>query len=66
MLPVFPQCNNVGVGASITAIGRGSTVVGLLCVVVGSQSKKPWLLLAGKVLIGVGILLLIVKLWKRW
>jgi hypothetical protein len=48
---------------TLTAIGRGSTIVGLLFVLAGGA--HPFLLLAGKVLIGVGIVLLIVHFWRQ-
>ena len=55
--------NNVTVRDTLTAIGRGSTIVGLLFVLAGGA--HPWLLLAGKALIGVGMVLLIVHFWRR-
>ena len=48
---------------TLTAIGRGATIVGLLFVLAGGS--HPWLLLAGKALIGVGIVLLIVHFWRQ-
>jgi hypothetical protein len=48
---------------TLTAIGRGCTIAGLLFVLAGGA--HPWLLLAGKVLIGAGIVLLIVHLWRQ-
>jgi hypothetical protein len=48
---------------SLTAIGRGSTIAGLLLVLAGGA--HPGLLLAGKALIGVGIVLLIVHFWRQ-
>jgi hypothetical protein len=56
---------NGNVRDTVTAIGGGSTLVGLLFVLAGSQPNHPQFLLAGKVLIGIGIVLLIFKLWKR-
>ena len=50
---------------TLTAIGRGSTIAGLLLVLAGASGTHPWLLLVGKVLIGVGIVLLIVHFWKQ-
>ena len=50
---------------TLTAIGRGSTIAGLLFVLAGASGTHPWLLLVGKVLIGVGIVLLIVHFWKQ-
>jgi len=49
---------------SLTAIGRGSTIAGLL-LVAASRGTNPRLLLAGQILIGVGIVLLIVYFWQR-
>jgi hypothetical protein len=50
---------------SLTAIGRGSTIVGLLLVLAGSRGAIPALLLAGQILIGVGVILLFVQLSSR-
>jgi hypothetical protein len=50
---------------SLTAIGRGSTIVGLLFVFAGGSGAHPWLLLEGKILIGVGVVLLIVHFWRQ-
>lgn len=58
-----PPRNNVTVRDTLTAIGRGSTIVGLLFMLAGGA--YPWLLFAGKVLIGVGIVLLIVHFWRQ-
>jgi hypothetical protein len=48
---------------TLTAVGRGSTLVGLIFVLAGGA--HPWMLLVGKVLIGVGIVLLIVYFWRQ-
>jgi hypothetical protein len=50
---------------TLTAIGRGSTIAGLLFALAGASGAHPWLLMVGKVLIGVGIVLLIVHFWKQ-
>ena len=57
--------NNGSVRDSLTAIGRGCTIVGLLLVLGGSRGAHSQLLLAGQMLIGVGVLLLIVHLLMR-
>jgi len=53
------------VRGSVTAIGRSFTIVGLLLVLAGSRGAHPRLLLAGQILIGAGIVLLIVHLLRR-
>ena len=58
-----PPRNNGNVRDTLTAIGRGCTIAGLLFVLAGGT--HPGLLLAGKVLIGVGIVLLVVHLWRQ-
>ncbi len=50
---------------TVTAIGGGSTFVGLVFMLAGSQPDHSWFLLAGKFLIGIGIVLLVFKIWKR-
>jgi hypothetical protein len=50
---------------SLTAIGRGATIVGLLFVLAGSRGNHPSVLLTGQILIGIGIVLLIVHFWTR-
>ena len=50
---------------TLTAIGRGSTIAGLLLVLAGAKGSHLWLLLAGKVLIGLGIVLLMIHFWKQ-
>ncbi len=57
--------DNETVRDNLTVIGRGSTIVGLLFVLAGASGAYPWLLLAGKGLIGVGIVLLVVHFWKQ-
>jgi len=65
MVPAdFPR-NNETVRNSLTAIGRGSTIAGLIFVLAGAKGAHPWLLLVGKVLIGAGIVLLMVHFWKQ-
>lgn len=54
------------VNKTLTAIGRGSTMVGLLCMVASSKTSRPWLLLAGQLLAGLGIILLLVHFWMLW
>lgn len=54
------------VSKNLTAIGRGSTMVGLLCIVASSKTSRPWLLLAGQLLAGLGIVLLLVHFWMLW
>ena len=50
---------------TVTAIGGGSAVVGLLFVLAGSQPDHSLFLLAGKFLIGISTVLLVFKIWKR-
>jgi hypothetical protein len=41
-------------------------MVGLLCVLAGASGTHSWLLLAGKGLIGIGTMLLVVYFWRQW
>jgi hypothetical protein len=50
---------------SITAIGGGSTMVGLLLALASDRGRHRWLLLAGQVLIALGAILFIIRLWKQ-
>jgi hypothetical protein len=50
----------------ISAIGSGSAMAGLLLVVAGTESPHPGLFLAGTILIAVGAICLIVRIWKQW
>jgi hypothetical protein len=56
------QRNNIAMRDSLTALGRGSTIVGLLFVAAGAKGEHPRLLIVGQILIGIGIIGLIVHL----
>lgn len=56
--------NNGVVRDTLTAIGGGSTFVGMIFLLGGDA--HPQMELAGKVLIVIGIVLFIVKVWKHW
>jgi hypothetical protein len=49
---------------SVTAVGFGCTMVGLL-LALASRGAHNWLLWGGQILIALGFVLLLVKLWKR-
>ena len=57
--------HTVKVRDTMTTIGGGSTMVGLL-LVLASRGAHNWFLWAGQILIAVGFVLLVIKLWKRW
>lgn len=50
----------------LATIGPAITMIGLLCVLAGSQSgRSPLFITAGQVLIAGGIVLLVVLLWRQ-
>jgi hypothetical protein len=51
---------------SLTAIGGGSSMTGVLFLMAGRGGAHPGLLLIGEILAAVGFILLIVKKWKEW
>ena len=58
--------NNRFVRDTLTAIGGGSTFVGMIFLLGGVSNAHPPMELAGKVLIGIGIVLFLVKVWEHW
>jgi hypothetical protein len=59
----MPNDDGRAARSSISAIGSGATMIGLLLLLAGSD--RPLLLRAGQVLIGLGIVLLFVMLWQQ-
>lgn len=57
--------NTINVRDTMTAIGGGGTMVGLL-LVLASRGAHNGLLWGGQILIAVGFILLVLKLWKQW
>ncbi len=51
---------------TVAAIGSGASMLGLLFALAASRDTYPWVLLAGKVLIGLGIVLFIIRAWRKW
>lgn len=58
--------HSVKMTASLTAIGRGSTIVGLILILAAKSGTSAWMLRTGEILIAVGIVLLMVHFWRQW
>ena len=51
---------------TLTAVGGGSTFVGMIFLLGAANNAHPQMELAGKILIAVGIVLFAVKVWRHW
>ena len=63
---VFGMGNNTRMRDSLTAIGGGSSMVGLIFLLAGNHSSHLWMPIVGKILIGVGAVLLAFRAWRQW